>query len=62
MILDHLDNAQRYAGLHPLFATAFAWAKDPANRATAPGRSRDSRRSGRSHRAPSPLWPDAARL
>jgi len=38
MILDHLDNAQRYAGLHPLFATAFAWAKDPANRATAPGR------------------------
>jgi YhcH/YjgK/YiaL family protein len=38
MILDHLANARRYAGLHPLFGAAFAWAGDPANADPAPGR------------------------
>ena len=37
MILDALSNADRYQHLHPRFALAFAWARDPANRARANG-------------------------
>lgn len=29
MILDHLDRAERYHGLHPRFAAAFAWVRGP---------------------------------
>lgn len=38
MILAPLADAVRYAGLHPRFAAAFAWAQDPANLARADGR------------------------
>ncbi len=31
MLLDRLENAARYAPLHPLFAEAFAWATNAAN-------------------------------
>ena len=38
MILAPLADAGRYYGLHPLFARAFAWIADPANRALPVGR------------------------
>lgn len=38
MILDHLDNAQRYYGLHPLFPAAFAFLRRPDLAALPPGR------------------------
>jgi YhcH/YjgK/YiaL family protein len=38
MIQDSLDNAARYAGLHPLFARAFAWLAEARNLALADGR------------------------
>ncbi len=37
MILTPLADAGRYAGLHPLFARAFAWCADPVNLRTPPG-------------------------
>ena len=38
MIHDALANAGRYAPMHPLFATAFAWLADERNRDSADGR------------------------
>jgi biofilm protein TabA len=38
MIQDRLDQASRYHALHPLFARAFAWAGEAANRARPDGR------------------------
>ncbi len=38
MILAPLVDADRYASLHPLFATAFAWCRNPAHRDLPAGR------------------------
>jgi biofilm protein TabA len=38
MIHDSLGNAKRYLGLHPRFATAFAWCQEPDNLAKPDGR------------------------
>jgi biofilm protein TabA len=38
MILDRLENAERYAGLHPGFAAAFAWLKSADVGKLEPGR------------------------
>lgn len=38
MIVASLEHARRYLAVHPLFAEAFAWLEEPANRSRSPGR------------------------
>lgn len=38
MVIDHLDNAARYASLHPVFEKAFEFLRGPAAEALKPGR------------------------
>jgi YhcH/YjgK/YiaL family protein len=38
VILSSLDQADRYAGLHPLFPLAFAWGRDPVHHSLPTGR------------------------